>query len=176
MQTYEVGDSERMRYVPLFQTEGLKICMSIKLPPENVCPISWIEAAVRDINDYLLNSRNLEDFIGIALRDASFDSGVAYFHFRLISKFFANDLWTLIFVLTWSVSVFKLSERFTISPTINASDSGGKRVHLSLHNISKKSISTVQNDNNLFLPRSIAAGVAYAACIQARAGTTHETC
>ena len=140
----------------------------------NVNVYIWLEDCLKDLHRQLCAHGDAIDFIGVTINSEIFNHGPLWLSFRPIKNFYVEDLWGLLSSAIQSSNNFDVSDRLSINYAIVSSVAGRGRVKLTGENIKKKSILTIKNDDQLCLPRSLAAAYAYIVRGQIRTGRLHD--
>ena len=143
-------------------------------PPANADIYVWIEGCVRDLHRQLCRRGEPTDFIGVTINSEQFSHGPLWLSFRLIRNFEIEDLWGILCSAVQRANDLNMNERLSVSCAIVKGVTGRGRVCLTEESINKKSILTINNKDNLCLPRSLVAAYAYAVRGQIRTGDLHE--
>ena len=124
--------------------------------------LEWIELAMRDIHAYLLTLiPSMNDRVGISVSSDYFAHGSAGLSFRPANALTVNDLWDLVEGLVQSNATFRIDESFSISLIIVEMPVGAAPTRsLSVNAITQRSIISIENRDNLCLPRALVVGEA----------------
>ncbi|OXU16500.1 hypothetical protein TSAR_010584 [Trichomalopsis sarcophagae] len=149
-------------YVAKYRLDGRRLLLKIRSPPdENMNPIIWLELAIRNIYAYLISLTNQNDMISIFVRSVNFAHGPGGLSLRPVNNFLYNDLWVLISGLSKTNADFVIDESFILTVALVNVPVGERGKKLSINSVSKRSIVSICNNDNLCLPRALVVGEAF---------------
>ena len=150
------------RYFPRFNASARETQFRILPPEPGYDHLPWLEGAVRDVLTHLTDSCRGHDYVGITLRVPSLQTP-AWLSFRQAREISFDDVWGLFNSILQSAREFQIeSGMCEMSTCVVSGVEGSGRVALTHETISKKSILTINNTDNLCLPRSLVAARAHA--------------
>ena len=79
-----------------FATQGHRVSFYIIEPRVGINPVLWVEAAIRDIHNYVTERVPGRALIGISICNDRFSRGTGGLSFRPVENFNYADLWNLI--------------------------------------------------------------------------------
>ena len=143
------------------------IKLHIKDPPTDCDnPLVWVEAAMHYIHAHIISLiPNEERFlIGVIVKSEYFANGAGGLSFHPIENFHYADLWDLIANLTLSNENFQIDESFVLHITFVSIPEGlgARRARkLTINSVTRRSIVSIVNNDNLCLPRLLVVGETY---------------
>ena len=128
---------------------------------ENV--LTWLETVMKDVHTYIMRNTSNDQFIGISIRCNNFTRGSAGLSFRPASDLTYESIWDVIHKIYQSNESFVLAESFLLSVTRvnNICGKGRNKKSDSIEILSKKSIISITNSDDLCLFRALVVGEYY---------------
>ena len=140
-------------------------------PPPGTPKDTWLAEALTQLHRSLCRDTQPTDFIGLTLHSDHFAHGPVWIAFRLVSEFEPEDLLNVTMRACQSNDdAFQIDESFKIFVSIVSPPVGQGRVKLTHETVSKRSILSIRNDDNLCLPRSLVVAHVHAVRGQVRTG------
>ena len=156
-----IATPEGNQYLRRFGVQVHRVSFSIIDPRDGVNPVLWVEAAIRDIHNYISVRVPDQTLIGISICNDRFSRGSGGLSFRPIANFNYVDLWNLISSISQSNEILGIGEALVLQVCYIELPVGAGGIQL--NEVRKKSILVINNNNNLCLPRVLAAGLVYEA-------------
>ena len=167
-----IATPEGQQYLRRFGVQGHRVNFSIIEPREGVNPVLWLEAAIRDIHNYVSARVPDQTLIGISICNDRFARGPGGLSFRPVANFNYADLWNLISSISQSNEILGIGEALVLQVCYVEMPVGAGGIKL--NDVKKRSIVVINNNDNLCLPRALAVGLVYVArkaqdCAETRA-------
>lgn len=170
---YEIV-SERRRYYKHFRTYGGEVTLQMKQPKDAKNMMRNLQRTLSEIHRRITVNNRDTDYIAVSCRCSSFSSGPSHISFRPIRDFHPDEILDIIYRAVQSNADFDITEPMNIIYGIVQGVTGGGRVKCTLDNTKKKSILTIDNNDNLCFPRSLVTAKAYKLRGQLRSGALHR--
>lgn len=136
--------------------------------------MTWLEGAFNDLLAHITSSCEGGDYVGISFTASNLAHGPVWLSFRPARDYVFEDIWQLISSVAQSSESFDLNDECSIKTCIVKGVEGrGRRKGLTHESVAKRSILTISNNDNLCLPRSLAAALVYAERGEIRTGALH---
>ena len=87
-----IATAEGQQYRRRFAVQGNRVSFCIIEPREGLNPVLWVEAAIRDIHDYITVCIPGHTLIGISYCNVRFSRGAGGLSFRPVANFKYTDL------------------------------------------------------------------------------------
>lgn len=132
----------------------------------------WLDGAVRDILTHLTDSCQAHDYVGMTLNAPSFSQGPVWLSFRPAREYVPEDVWGLIRSVAQSAHEFRIEPGAECEMTtcVVRGVEGRGRKALTYEDITKRSILSIINADNLCLPRSLVTARVHAERGEIRSG------
>lgn len=171
--TFDIARESR-RYFSRFDAHGREITITVRQPPEDLNPLTWLDKVFAEVHAYLTNSCNSNDYIGVTFTADALARGPVWMSYRYVRDFQYIDLWELVSRAAQSATDFCINDSCTLTSCVIRRVNGGSRRKLTYDNVSKRSILTITNADNLCLPRSLVTARAHAERGEIRTGEMHR--
>ena len=147
---------EGRQYLRRFSVKGRTISFRIG-ERENF--VLWLESAIVDIHNYITERVPGSNFIGVSVRSEPFAQGPDGLSFRPIENFTIADLWDLTSSICQSNAILDFDDTLILQAYYVAMPVGAggipEKPALTVSSLRKRSLVTIQNDDNLCLPRAL---------------------
>ncbi|XP_030757090.1 uncharacterized protein LOC115882961 [Sitophilus oryzae] len=157
---------DSMKKVPRFGLTGRKVEFKIKPIPEGEDPMKWVKGAVEDILQKGTEGVAPNDQVGLSFCSKDFTRGDGWMNFKTASEVTFDDAWKTISSIYQSNSTGLNTETFCLGVTAVKMPVGqGRGVkYNSFHEECgmRKGIATINNKDNLCLPRALVVAIAHA--------------
>lgn len=157
-----------VKKVKRFRLAGNSLVFKINPIPENENPVVWIQAALHHAINKVTEEVNPNDKIGFTFSSNNFERGEGWLNFKDASDVTIDDIWGVIEKIFQSNSQGLNTDTFTLTATIVKMPVGkGRRDKLAYNTFDEEcrgrtGIVTINNKDNLCLPRALVVGIAHA--------------
>ena len=159
-----IATVEGQQYLCRFATQGHRVSFSIIEPRIGINPVLWVEAAIRDIHNYIKERVPGRALIGISICNDLFSRGTGGLSFRPVANFNYADLRNLISSISQSNEILGIWEGLVLQACYIEMPVSAGRYATKLNDVQKRSIIVINNSDNLCFPRALAVGIVYVAC------------
>ncbi|KAK5638665.1 hypothetical protein RI129_012960 [Pyrocoelia pectoralis] len=157
--------SEYEKSVKRYGIKARAIEFKIKEIPAEVDQVTWIKGAMTQIINYICANVSSSDIIGFTFCSKEFSRGRGYLSFKRADSIYFDDIWDLISGVYQSNSSGLNTETFCLEATIVSVPTGKGKIGDKYNSFeeecaARKGIISIQNTDNLCLPRSLVVGIA----------------